>query len=146
MATPTFTGFPWIASHALAYPALEVVHITSIALLLGSLVVLELRVWGRGQEIPLRPLAELALRVSLSGFALVACSGLLMFLAQPMELLSKNAFLLKMGLVTVAGVNAAVFHGRDGLSRGDLVARAQTVLSLGLWISAIMCGRWIAYG
>jgi hypothetical protein len=41
-------GIPWIAEHPWAYPALEVVHIAGIALLLGSLVLLELRVWGAG--------------------------------------------------------------------------------------------------
>jgi len=35
-----FTGIPWIASHPIAYPALEVLHIAGIALLLGSLVLL----------------------------------------------------------------------------------------------------------
>jgi hypothetical protein len=43
-------GLPWIAAHPIAYPALEVLHITGIALLLGSLVLLELRVWGLGAE------------------------------------------------------------------------------------------------
>jgi hypothetical protein len=50
-----------------------------------------------------------------------------------------------MGLVAGAGLNAALFHARDGLGRLDALARAQTVLSLGLWIGAIICGRWIAY-
>ena len=44
----------WIVSHPLAYPALEVVHIVGIALLLGNLVLLELRVWGLGAELPVR--------------------------------------------------------------------------------------------
>jgi hypothetical protein len=145
MAAITFTGIPWIASHPIAYPALEVVHITGIALLLGSLVLLELRVWGHGREIPMQPLARLAVGVSLTGFALVACSGLLMFAAQPAELLSNNAFVLKMALVAAAGVNAALFHARQGLQRADTLARLQTALSLGIWLTAIICGRWIAY-
>ena len=32
-----------------------------------------------------------------------------------------------------------------GCERLDRVARAQTVLSLGLWLAVIICGRWIAY-
>jgi hypothetical protein len=40
--------FDWIVSNPIAYPALEVVHIVGIALLLGNLVLLELRVWGLG--------------------------------------------------------------------------------------------------
>jgi hypothetical protein len=68
-----------------------------------------------------------------------------MFAAAPGELLANRAFVLKMGLVAVAGVNAAVFHLRGGLDRPDAVARAQTALSLGVWIAVITCGRWIAY-
>ena len=140
-----FVGIPWIASHPIAYPALEVVHITGIALLLGSLVVLELRVWGFASELPVKPLARLALSVTLCGFGLVVASGLLMFAANPAELLSNRAFLIKMGLVQLAGLNAAWFHGRNSLERADALARVQTVLSLGIWFAAIICGRWIAY-
>lgn len=140
-----FTGIPWIASHPIAYPALEVLHIAGIALLLGSLVLLELRVWGLQAELPLRPLARLALGVTAAGFCLVLLSGLLMFAAQPAELLANRAFLIKLGLVQLAGLNAVWFHGRDSLGRCDGLARAQTVLSTGIWLAAIICGRWIAY-
>ena len=138
-------GIPWIASNAVAYPALEVLHITGIALLLGSLVVLELRVWGLAPELPVRPLARLSMGISVAGFGLIVLSGLLMFAAHPAEMLANRVFLIKMGLVQLAGLNAAWFHGRDGLTRRDGLARAQTVLSLGLWLAVIICGRWIAY-
>ena len=138
-------GIPWIASHPIVYPALEVVHIVGIALLLGSLLLLELRVWGLGAELPMAALARLSIAVSLTGFALVAASGLLMFAANPAELLSNRAFLAKLSLVTLAGINALVFHARKGLQRCDAVARAQTLVSTALWIGAIISGRWIAY-
>ena len=138
-------GWPWIASHPIAYPALEVLHITGIALLLGSLVLLDLRVWGVAPELPLQPLARLALRVTLCGFALVVASGLVMVAAHPGEMLSNRAFLIKLGLLHLAGLNAAWFHGRGSLGRCDGLARVQTVLSAGIWLAAIICGRWIAY-
>lgn len=140
-----WVGLPGLAAHPWAYPALEVLHIVGIALLLGSLVLLELRVWGLGAELPLRPLARLSLAVTLTGFGLVAFSGLLMFGAHPAEMLANRAFLAKLVLVQLAGLNAAWFHSRDSLGRCDGVARAQTVISLGLWLAAIICGRWIAY-
>jgi hypothetical protein len=31
------------------------------------------------------------------------------------------------------------------VARLDVMARAQTALSLGLWLAVIICGRWIAY-
>ena len=75
----------------------------------------------------------------------MAASGLAMFATQPAELLANAAFRLKLLLVLLAGANAAIFHARHGLARLDRLARAQTALSLGLWLAAILCGRWIAY-
>jgi hypothetical protein len=45
----------------------------------------------------------------------------------------------------LAGLNAASFHARGSLDRLDRTARLQTVVSLGLWLAVIICGRWIAY-
>jgi hypothetical protein len=135
----------WIAEDPYVYPALEVVHIVGIALLVGNLVLLEVRVWGAGAALAVAPLAKLALGLSLGGFALAAASGSVMFASQPGELLANRAFTLKMGIVLLAGANAALFHLRGGLSRLDRVAKAQTAISLGLWLAVIVCGRWIAY-
>jgi hypothetical protein len=145
MDFPRIEGFTALATHPWAYPALEAVHIVGIALLLGSLVLVELRVWGAGAELPLRALARLALPVTVAGFGLVALSGLLLFAAQPNEMLGNRAFLLKLGLVSLAGLNAAFFHARGSLALNDGFARVQTALSLGLWLAAIICGRFIAY-
>jgi hypothetical protein len=135
----------WITTNPVVYPALEVMHITGIALLVGNLVLVELRVWGLGRTLPLPALARLGLTVSLIGFGLAAASGLLMFASQAAELMANRAFVIKMGLLTLAGANAGLFHARDGLARLDTLARLQTALSLGLWLGVIICGRWIAY-
>ena len=137
--------FAWIVSHPWAYPALEVVHIVGISLLLGNLVLFELRVWGFGPELPVRALARLALRLSLLGFVIIGASGLLMFAGQPEELLASRIFVIKMGLVALAGLNALWFHARGSLELLARGARIQTVVSMGLWLAVIICGRWIAY-
>lgn len=142
---PFVSPLAWIGTHPWAYPALEVVHIIGIALLVGNLVLVEMRVWGAGATVPLLPLARLALSLSVAGFGLIAGSGLLMFASQPGDLLASRTFTIKMGLVMLAGLNAALFHSRGGLQRVDRLARAQTALSLGLWVVVIICGRWIAY-
>ena len=142
---PPFTGLAWIGSHPWLYPMLESLHVVGVALLVGNLVLLECRVWGSGAELPVVPLARLALRVSVTGFCLLGATGLLMFAAAPQELLGNRFFLIKMGLVSAAGLNALAFHLRQGLHRLDGIARTQTVLSLGLWLGVIICGRWIAY-
>ncbi len=137
--------FSWISGHPWAYPVLEVVHLTGIALLLGNLVLLELRVLGAAPALPLPALARAALTVALAGFGMVATSGLLMFASQPLELLGNRVFTLKMLLLMTAGSNAAWFHGRGSLQRLDAVAKAQALLSLGLWVAVLACGRFIAY-
>jgi hypothetical protein len=135
----------WIVAHPLAYPALEVLHIVGIGLLVGNLVLLELRVWGLGGDLPVQPLARLALGLAVLGFALAGASGLLMFAAQAAELLANRAFVLKMGLLMLAGTNAAWFHGRGSLARMDRTARLLTLVSSALWLAVIVCGRSIAY-
>jgi hypothetical protein len=137
--------FSPLRTHPFAYPALEVVHIIGIALLLGNLVLLELRVFGFGKTLPVKDLARLALMLVISGFGLVAASGLLMFASQAGELLGNRAFTLKMLLLTLAACNAAWFHGRDSLTKLDGLARVQIFASTLIWIAAIFCGRWIAY-
>ena len=138
-------AFAPLRTHTWAYPALEVVHIVGIALLLGNLVLLELRVWGRGRALPMADLARLTLALALGGFALAAASGLLMFASQAGELMANRAFVIKMGLLMAAGANAAVFHARGSLTKLDAMARLQTGLSLLVWLAVITCGRWIAY-
>lgn len=75
--------FAALRSHLWAYPALEMVHISGIALLLGNLVLLELRVFGLGAGLPVKELARLSMGIALAGFAIAAASGLLMFASQP---------------------------------------------------------------
>ncbi len=130
---------PWV------YPALEVVHICGIALLLGNLVLLELRVFGHGAALPVRDLARLSLGLAATGFVMAASSGLLMFATQASELLNNRAFTLKMVLLLLAGCNAVWFHARGSLARLDGMARMLMVTSTLIWLCVLTCGRWIAY-
>jgi hypothetical protein len=137
-----FTGIqlsPW------AYPALEIVHIVGIALLLGNLVLLELRVFGQGSAIPVQDLSRLGLTLVAIGFSLAALSGTLMFATQPNELLANRAFTIKLVLLFMAGINAVVFHSRKSLEKLDTTARVLMMGSTVIWLGVITCGRWIAY-
>lgn len=134
-----------LTQSAWAYPALEVAHLLGIALLLGNLLGLELRLWGAVGELPLAALARLNLSLAVLGFSLAAATGLLMFATQALSLIANPAFLWKMGLLTLAGCNAAAFHARGGLAQADGLARAQTALSVLIWLAVLVAGRWIAY-
>ena len=140
-----FTAFAWIATHPWLYPAIEAAHIVGIALLLGSLVLVELRVWGLGAALPLAPLARYGLTLTLAGFCVASATGLVLFISQPADLIANRIFLVKMALLMAAGLNAGLFHARGGFERLDGTARALTLVSLGLWLAIIICGRWIAY-
>ena len=137
--------FAALTASVWAYPALEVVHIFGIALLVGNLVLLEIRVFGRGSTLDVRALATLSLAIAGIGFSLAATSGLLMFATQAAELLTNRVFTLKMIFLMLAGCNAAWFHGRGSLDKLDALARWQMVLSTLIWLAVITCGRWIAY-
>ena len=137
--------FDALRANAWAYPALESVHIVGIALLLGNLVALEVRVFGGAAALPVQALARLSLRIAVVGFGLAALSGLLMFATQPSELLGNRSFVIKMGLLATAGCNAALFHARGSLDKLDLTARVQMLVSTAIWLGVVVCGRWIAY-
>jgi hypothetical protein len=124
---------------------LETAHLLGVALLLGNLALLELRVFGWGAALPVQPLARLSLGLAVSGFALAALTGLLMFGTQPMELLANRVFTIKMVLLMLAGCNAAWFHARHSLQLLDRTARVSMGLSAVLWLLVLTCGRWIGY-
>jgi hypothetical protein len=137
--------FAALGAHPWAYPMLEVVHILGLALLVGNLVLLELRVFGIARELDLPVLARLSLLIAVAGFSLAALSGLLMFATQPMELLANRVFTAKMLLLMLAGCNAAWFHGRRSLQRLDTWAKVQMLFSTLIWLLVLACGRWIGY-
>lgn len=131
--------------NAWLYPALEIAHIAGIALLFGGLVVFELRALGLARALDAPALARFVLPLALLGFMLCAATGLAMFATQPQELLANRAFKTKLALIALAGANAAWFHARGGSGRLDGVGRLLGLLSLGLWLAVIICGRSIAY-
>jgi hypothetical protein len=134
-----------LGAHPWAYPMLEVVHLIGVALILGNLVLLEMRVFGWASALPMEPLARLSLGLVGLGFGLAVVTGLLMFGTQPGELLANRVFTVKMALIMMAGCNAGWFHARRSLQLQDTTARASMLLSSVIWILVITCGRWIAY-
>lgn len=128
-----------------AYPALEAVHVAGLGALFGALLVFDLRVLGAARALSVDALARLAVPVALAGFTLAAATGLAMLAARATEIATHPAFLLKLGLILMAGVNALWFHRRAATVRPDALARAQVLASFLLWLGVIFAGRWIAY-
>ena len=139
------------------YPSVEIVHITGIALLFGSIAVLDLRLLGFSRSIPVKKLAGHVLPWTIGSFALIVPSGFLMFTAHATEFIDSEVFILKMILILAAGVNAGVFHttvfrSADVWDAEEMrklppppSVRVSAAISLLLWISVIACGRLLAY-
>jgi hypothetical protein len=139
------------------YPSVETVHIVGLGLLFGSIAVLDLRLLGFSRHISARVLARHVLPWTLGSFALIIPSGLLMFTAHATEFIESEVFVLKMGLILAAGVNAALFHttvfrSADVWDAEEMrklppppSVRASSAISLVLWIAVIACGRLLAY-
>jgi hypothetical protein len=137
-------------SNAWLYPVVETAHILGFVLLVGAVAMFDLRVLGFGQALPPRALARHLLPWSAGGLLLVVPSGLLLLSAQAADMLANPVFLLKMGLVVAAGLNALAFHlgswwRTNGSGAPPPAARANAALSLLFWVAVIACGRMLAY-
>lgn len=135
------------------YPSVEIVHIAGLAVLVGAVVMFDLRVLGVSRNIPVRALARHLLPWSVAALLLIVPSGLAMFSAHAGDFLNNRAFQLKMALLVTAGMNAAWFHTGpyqtvkewDVEAKAPVAARISVTLSILLWISIIACGRLLAY-
>ena len=135
------------------YPSVEIVHIVGFTLLVGSVLMFDLRVLGISKQIPVRALARHLLPWSVGALVLIVSTGLLMFSAHAQDFLGNRAFQLKMALLLAAGLNAAYFHtgpyqgvaAWDTATSAPAAARLSVVASLALWIGVISCGRLLAY-
>lgn len=135
------------------YPVVEIVHITGFVLLVGSIIVFDLRLLGLSKALSVRQLAWHVLPWSLGALLLIVPTGLMMFIAHAGDFISNAAFIVKMMLLFCAGTNAAVFHA--GVFRGvaawdsgvatPVAAKLHALLSLIIWLGVLTCGRLLAY-
>ncbi len=135
------------------YPAVEIVHILGFVTLVGSILVLDLRLLGLTRGLPVRALARHVLPWSFGALLLIVPTGLLMFVAHAGDLIGNTAFILKMGLLFCAAINAAIFHvgvfrtavAWDSGVAVPVAAKMHAAISLLIWIGVIACGRLLAY-
>ena len=132
---------------------MQTVHLIGIALLFGSIAVVDLRLLGLSRTLSLQGLERHALPWTGLGFVLAALSGGLLFSAHASDYLAKPVFGIKLALIVIAGGNALAFHWLSN-GPGDRLhpdapqrraARIAGASSLVLWVSIITCGRLLAY-
>ncbi len=138
----------WLKTNVYAYPMLEVMHIVAIALVFGTLWIVDLRLLLRINalnKLDAQSLAKALLPWTIVGFLLAAMTGLTMFVSRIGDLIANTAFIIKICLLFAAGTNAAILHARGPLDATSVWTRLQAGLSILIWLAVITCGRWIAY-
>ena len=126
----------------------ETLHFIGLSLMVGSLLIVDLRLLGFIRKIPIRSAIKF-LPFAIVGFVINLATGVLFFAADPHMYWPNPAFKLKMGLILLAGLNALVFtvmEQRRVLTLGDdestgAFTKVTAGLSLGLWLSVLLLGR-----
>lgn len=130
-----------------SYAAVNTGHILGIALLFGSIVPLDLRLLGLWGSVPLDSLARILVPVSVAGTVLVLATGFLLFSVQPVKYVQTGLFQVKM-VIVLGGLANALLVRRLRMARDHSDAgrcRVAALLSIGFWLSAIVCGRMLGY-
>jgi hypothetical protein len=127
------------------YPLVNAGHVLGIALLIGAVAPLDLRLIGLWRHIPLASVAAVVRPVAATGLVLALATGALLFATGATEYAATRLFWFKLALVALALVNVA-FHGGPGiLTAPPVQQRLAGALSLGLWIAVLLCGRMLGY-
>ena len=133
------------------YPIANLSHILGLALLVGSILILDLRLLGVGRWVAVDALSRLTTPFSILGICLILASGSVLFSADAAALATNPIFRLKMAILAVALTNAVLFRllwQRRMAAWTDFVpaqAKLQAALSALAWLSVGSCGRLIAY-
>jgi hypothetical protein len=156
------TLYQWLQNTSLAqtigqsdylFPLIESLHVLSIALMMGTIALADLRLMGLiNRDRPVSVVLKETLPFTIVAFVVSAITGTLMFIVHAAQYMQDGPFVAKLGLMVAAAVNIAVFHGATQRTMkqwdvgqvpvGAVIAGA---VSLALWIAVLACGRWIGF-
>ena len=126
----------------------ETFHFIGLCLMVGGLLVVDLRLLGFIRSAPTRTALNF-LPFVIVGFLINLATGIEFFVTDPFMYWPNPAFKLKMFLILLAGVNALIFtvldHPHklvlaDGKNTGAYV-KLTAGLSLSLWLCVLLLGR-----
>jgi hypothetical protein len=137
-----------------SYPLVNTAHVLGVALLVGSIVPMDLRLLGAWRSVPLPPLWRVLTRTSTVGLVLAMVFGILLFITRATEYIASNIFISKMVVVGIGAANALVLsvvlqahitektprYGKPSVS-----LRLAGGISLIAWLTALILGRLIGY-
>jgi small-conductance mechanosensitive channel len=137
-----------------AFPMLEVLHVVFIALVVGSIFIVDLRLLNlSARSYPVSRLMRAVLPITIISFIFAAVSGFLMFASQATRYLATPIFVIKMGLLSLAVVNMIFFHfvTHRGIANWDTSetvpnsAKLAGLASLLLWVGILVAGRFVGF-
>ena len=142
----------WVNNSVWLWPCLEILHFAGLSLLLGSLLVIDLRLAGYFREVNIVATHKM-LSFAFIGFGLNLFSGWLFFMGDPARYTANIGFRWKMILVLVAGLNALWFWWKINPVMKTWAADAETptqakivaFISLAGWFGVLLLGRLIPY-
>ncbi|MGZ8417162.1 MAG: DUF2214 domain-containing protein [Methyloceanibacter sp.] len=130
------------------YAAVNGAHILGLALLVGAVLPLNLRLLGVWRSIPQADLIRVLVPAAIAGFALAAITGAMLFSVRAEEYAEIGFFQLKLALIFLGVLSAVMLHRRYGYTlEGASGSRVgwHALISIGCWVGALACGRLIAF-
>jgi hypothetical protein len=125
-------------------------HNFGLAMLIGSSVIIDLRILGFAPDVPLKSLNRL-FSIMWIGLVINAITGVLLLIGYPTKALTNPMFYIKLSIIAVAlvtmwKIKTRVFDNIN-LSELDMIATGKSLAkwSLLLWFMAITAGRLLAY-
>jgi hypothetical protein len=131
-----------------SYAAVSAGHVLGIALLVGGILPLDLRLLGLWPAVPTRALAAVLTPMAVGGLLLAAATGVLLFSVRPLEYAQVPVLWTKLGLIAAGAVAALLFRwrvGRDPGRAGRGMRTLAALTSMAAWLGALVCGRLIAF-
>lgn len=138
-----------IRSSRWQFAVLEMVHLAGLAILLGALVVIDLRLFGFGmRNMRASQLARELTSWMRIGMVTVLGSGALLFFGEPMKLYGSPSFLVKMVLLFFALLLQLTLFRKvtsEAAVSGSAVSTVIGTVSLVLWFGVGLAGRAIGF-
>ena len=130
-----------------AFPAVEGLHFIGLALSIGTIAIVDLRLLGIAMQ--RQSSSDLAADLDIwsrIGLALMLITGLLMFSADAVNYHHNPSFQFKMACLSLALVFHFTMHRRATRPETpSFLAKLCGAVSLALWISVVAGGRMIAF-
>ncbi len=134
------------------YPVANILHVLGMALLVGSIIALDLRLLGFGRKIvPVAAASRFLTPIAIGGILLIVPSGLTLFTADAGPLAANRILQIKLVLIALGLLNAILFRvlWERRLSHWDrdrpVLGITQAFASMAIWLGVPVLGRLIAY-